>query len=138
VPAATCNQRILTHHDGAHGVTRPTYRTANLDCGGKRSATPLSERTKIFRQSESFPPARKRRRRFRSIGALHDASVPTAQPFPGARLYLKDQPQHIRNHTQHEPFSPAFANHALRLVLRTQSRSVPPRPFRSAAHPPSP
>ena len=44
-----------------------------MNCGGKRSATPLSERSKIFYQSESFSPARKRRRRSRSAGALHNA-----------------------------------------------------------------
>jgi hypothetical protein len=44
--------------------------------------------------------------------------------FPRARLWLKTQPQHVR---KHEP--PKFPRHyslssLLRLVLRTQSRSV--------------
>jgi hypothetical protein len=50
----------------------PRRRWRVLDCGGKRSATPLSAaRGGLIVQSSS--PARKRRRRSRSAGALHDA-----------------------------------------------------------------
>jgi len=50
-----------------------------MDCGGKRSATPLSHaRDGLIVQLSS--PARKRRRRFRFAGALHDALVPSANP----------------------------------------------------------
>ena len=43
---------------------------ANLDCGGKRSATPLWGRRWNFRTRHAL---RKRRRRCRSAGAVHDA-----------------------------------------------------------------
>ena len=45
-----------------------------LDCGGKRSATPLSHaQGGLIVQPPS--PAQKRRRRYRSAGALHDAAA---------------------------------------------------------------
>jgi len=53
------------------------------------------------------------------------ASVPAAPPpFPGARLCLKDQPQHLRTYKPRSIFPAASVTHTLRLVLRTQSRSA--------------
>lgn len=42
-------------------MKRPKGRAPALDCGGKRSATPLLERTKVAREFRPSPPARKRR-----------------------------------------------------------------------------
>ncbi len=54
-------------------------RASVLDCGGKRSATPLSHpRGGLIIQSSS--PARKRRRRSHSASALHDALVSFVNP----------------------------------------------------------
>ncbi len=49
-----------------------------MDCGGKRSATPLWEYAEHIGMTVTFPRAKKRRRRYRSAGAVHkspDCSV---------------------------------------------------------------
>jgi len=45
-----------------------------LDCGGKRSATPLFDRAKNQRKRANLSSARRRCRRYRSATALQDAA----------------------------------------------------------------
>ena len=59
--------------------SRDSITQSVLDCGGKRSATPLSHAKDGLAVPPSSP-ARKRRRRIRSAGALQDTPVPFAHP----------------------------------------------------------
>jgi hypothetical protein len=68
-----------------------------LDCGGKRSATPLSHpRDGLIVQSSS--PARKRRRRSRFAGALHDAPVSSTHPKRDSNPSAQRLPRKPRGH----------------------------------------
>ena len=53
----------------------PTFIGGVMDCGGKRSATPLFDRTKISRTSANLSPARKRCRSSRLATTVHDGSM---------------------------------------------------------------
>jgi len=54
------------------GMARPSRNQIYLDCGGKQSATPLSQRTRVFTNKLGFFCAQKRCRRCGSATAVQN------------------------------------------------------------------